>query len=145
MPTPIATPMCGSIYLCSFIGINFHKIVFPHEKSENWHPRVNNRLYSTWNILKVILYSQAISLLEDPLSRWSQIVILSWIDKTLHFSLVVMLAICKISINHWKLSCCYKYFDYGIWLETVWIIECSDNQGLDNRGTAVFCFTKIKW
>ena len=27
------------------------------------------------------------------------------------------------SVNHWKLQCCYKYFDCGIWLETVWIVQ----------------------
>ena len=42
-----------------------------------------------------------------------------------------------ISVNYWKLPCCYKYFDYGIWLQTVWITKCSNNQGPDNRGTTV--------
>ena len=38
-----------SISSCSFIGINFHKIVLPRKKSENWHPMyVSNRLYGIY-------------------------------------------------------------------------------------------------
>ena len=85
-------------------------------------------------IKTVILYSQVISLLEDPLSRHSQVVILSSIDTTVHLWLVIILAIWKLSVNHWKLPCCYKYFDCGIWLKAVQIPKCLDNQGLDNQG-----------
>ena len=79
----------------------------------------------------LISYSWVISLLEDPLLMHSQIVILSSIDKTVHLHLVAILAICKISVDHWK------YFDCGIWLETVRTTKYSDNQRLDNRGTTV--------
>ena len=36
-----------------------------------------------------------------------------------------------------KTTMCYKYFDCGIWLKTVWITECCDNQRPDNQGTTV--------
>ena len=62
----------------------------------------------------VILSSQAISLLEDPLSKHSEVVILSSMDKTMHLWLVVILTIWKFSVKHGKLPCCYKYFDCGI-------------------------------
>ena len=58
-----------------------------------------------------ISYSLVISLLEDPLTRHSQTVIISSIDKTVHLCIVPVLAICKISVHHWKLQCWYKYFD----------------------------------
>ena len=51
----------------------------------------------------VILHSQAISLLEDPLSRHSRVVILSSMDKTVCLWLVVILTIWKFSIKHGKL------------------------------------------
>ena len=85
----------------------------------------------------VILSSQVISFLEDPLSRHSQVVILSSMDKTVSLWLAVIITIWKISVKHGKLPCCYEYFDCGIWLKTVWIIKWLDNQGLDNRGTTV--------
>ena len=85
----------------------------------------------------VILSSQAISFLEDPLSKHWEVVILSSMDKTMHLWLVVILIIWKISVKHGKLPCCYKHFDCGIWLKTVWITKCLDNQGLDNQGTTV--------
>ena len=74
------------------------------------------------------MYSQVISVLEDPLSRHSQVIISSSIDNTVCLWLAVILGIWKISVNHWKLPCCYKYFDCGIWIKTVriikgWIIE----------------------
>ena len=90
------------------------------------------------------MYSQVILLLEDPLSRHSQVVILSPIDKTVSLWSAIILAIWKISVNHWKLPCWYKYFDCGIWLKTVQITKCSDNQGLDNRGTTVVVIS-ILW
>ena len=41
-------------------------------------------------IKTIILYSQVISLLEDPLSRYSQIVTLSPIDKTVRLWLTII-------------------------------------------------------
>ena len=81
-------------------------------------------------------------LLLDQLSRHSQVVILSPLDKTVCLLLAVILADWKISVNYWKLPCYHKYFDCGIWLNIVLITKCSDNQGPDNWGTAmllVYC------
>ena len=79
-------------------------------------------------IKTIILYSQVILLL-DQLSRHSQVVILSPLDKTVCLLLAVILAVWKISVNYWKLPCCYKYFDCGIWLNIFQITSVQITKG----------------